>query len=183
MQLVLEAGHPLLSTLMKPCVCFGMVSSFSSIFRMPVTSVVIMFELAGVISFTLIIPIILCSYISINLSNRLFHPLIDTMLAQDGVNLVELRNTASLEPAEADWATTEDTTFMEKMADQLNPDLLMSMQLQPIRRATSGASESSTSRFSTARSSMGGFGSGGDTQMAMTRMKSAPAPKHKRISE
>jgi len=79
----------------KPCLVFGMVGLFSSCFRFPLTPVVITLELMGIDTYALVLPTVLCSFTAITMSNKLFpRPLLDDLLAQDGINLHALSQQA-----------------------------------------------------------------------------------------
>eukprot|EP00397_Hematodinium_sp_SG-2012_P003123 GEMP01003131.1.p1 GENE.GEMP01003131.1~~GEMP01003131.1.p1 ORF type:complete len:880 (-),score=156.07 GEMP01003131.1:1918-4557(-) len=70
----------------KPLVIFGMASFFSSIFRLPITAVVIPQELCGATHLTP--QLMLVNYISIMVSSKLAEDsLFERLLQQDGVNL------------------------------------------------------------------------------------------------
>lgn len=74
----------------KPCIIFGMVGLFASCFRFPLTPVVIVLELTGINTYTLILPTVLTSFTAIMVSNRLNRPILDELMYQDGVDLHQL---------------------------------------------------------------------------------------------
>ncbi|CAE8715704.1 unnamed protein product, partial [Polarella glacialis] len=72
---------------MKVSVIFGMVGLFTSCFRFPLTPVVLVLELTGIQTYTIIIPTALASFTALMVSNRLFPPLLTQILEQDGIDL------------------------------------------------------------------------------------------------
>jgi len=77
-----------------PCVIFGMVGLFAACFRFPLTPIVIVLEITGIESYTIIIPAALCCFTSVTCSNHMFHPLLESVLEQDGIDLEELAEEA-----------------------------------------------------------------------------------------
>eukprot|EP00930_Biecheleria_cincta_P038896 TRINITY_DN2674_c0_g2_i1.p1 TRINITY_DN2674_c0_g2~~TRINITY_DN2674_c0_g2_i1.p1 ORF type:complete len:931 (-),score=130.07 TRINITY_DN2674_c0_g2_i1:349-2850(-) len=75
------------SDALTPCVIFGMVGLFASCFRFPLTPVVIVLEITGVESYTIILPAALCAFTAVTCSNWCFPALLDDVLLQDGIDL------------------------------------------------------------------------------------------------
>jgi len=83
-----------------PCLLFGMVGLFATCFRQPLTPVVIAMEFTGINTYALVLPTLLCSFVSITVADRYMPPLLIDMLLQDGIDLGEL--------AQTDWDDAPD---------------------------------------------------------------------------
>mmetsp|Transcript_15885 Transcript_15885/g.43516 ORF Transcript_15885/g.43516 Transcript_15885/m.43516 type:complete len:901 (-) Transcript_15885:199-2901(-) len=112
----------------KPCIVFGMVGLFSSCFRFPLTPVVITLEVMGIDTYALVLPTVLCSFMAITVSNRLFpRPLLEDMLSQEGVDLRALAKRAVMnelayeeEQAELDALAGHPPTTVEPLEKSLD---------------------------------------------------------------
>lgn len=89
-----------------PCIIFGMVGLFASCFRFSLTPIVIVLEIVGTESYSLILPAVLCGFTASTCSDHLFPALLEDILEQDGINLQELAEQAE-ETFEADDAARE----------------------------------------------------------------------------
>lgn len=109
---------------MKPCLVFGMVGLFASCFRFPLTPVVIVLELMGVETYSLVLPAALSGFTAITASNRLFPPLLDEIMHEDDIDLHELSKEADVRAAEEamDPDDIEAANWMEDGMIQATPE-------------------------------------------------------------
>jgi hypothetical protein len=82
----------LASAVVKPCIVFGMVSLFASCFRFPLTPVVMVLEFMGEETYAIVLPTALAAFTAITVSNRLFHPLLDSVMHRDHISLEIIRD-------------------------------------------------------------------------------------------
>lgn len=78
------------------CEIFGMVGLFASCFRFPLTPILIVLELTGTDSYFLILPVALSSFTALFISNHLFPPILEQILAQDGIDLEAIAELAEM---------------------------------------------------------------------------------------
>ncbi|CAJ1417120.1 unnamed protein product [Effrenium voratum] len=76
-------------SVVMPCIIFGMVGLFASCFRFSLTPIVIVLEIVGTESYSLILPAVLCGFTAATCSDHLFPALLEDILAQDGIDLEE----------------------------------------------------------------------------------------------
>jgi len=100
-----------------PCIIFGMVGLFASCFRFSLTPIVIVLEIVGTESYSLILPAVLCGFTASTCSDHLFPALLEDILEQDGINLQELVEQAE-ETFEADDAARERDESEEESTEQ-----------------------------------------------------------------
>jgi len=72
---------------LKPCILFGMSSMFASCFRFPLTPVVIVLEMMGLETYSLILPVFFGCLTASLISSRFFDPLLDELMRVGGVDL------------------------------------------------------------------------------------------------
>eukprot|EP00930_Biecheleria_cincta_P046852 TRINITY_DN32381_c0_g1_i1.p1 TRINITY_DN32381_c0_g1~~TRINITY_DN32381_c0_g1_i1.p1 ORF type:complete len:814 (-),score=117.79 TRINITY_DN32381_c0_g1_i1:200-2641(-) len=78
------------------CAILGMVALFSSCFRFPLTSVVIVIELTGIRTYSVIVPTALASFTALIASNKLsFDPLLEQLLSHTGIDLSAMAKLAA----------------------------------------------------------------------------------------
>eukprot|EP00930_Biecheleria_cincta_P005223 TRINITY_DN106141_c0_g1_i1.p1 TRINITY_DN106141_c0_g1~~TRINITY_DN106141_c0_g1_i1.p1 ORF type:complete len:888 (+),score=166.45 TRINITY_DN106141_c0_g1_i1:337-2664(+) len=70
-----------------PCIILGMVGLFASCFRFPLTPIVLVVEITGIQTYTVILPAALCSFTAVTCSNYLFPALMDDILDEEGIDL------------------------------------------------------------------------------------------------
>jgi len=102
-----------------PCVIFGMVALFASCFRFSLTPIVIVLEIVGTESYSLILPAVLCGFTAATCSDYLFPALLEDILVQDGIDLEELAAKAE-EGFEAEEAAREQG-FVEESEEEEVP--------------------------------------------------------------
>lgn len=78
------------SEVMTPCIIFGMVGLFASCFRFPLTPIVIVGEITGVESYRIILPTALAGFTALTASSRLFRPILDEIMHEDGIDIHSL---------------------------------------------------------------------------------------------
>lgn len=100
-----------------PCIIFGMVGLFASCFRFSLTPIVIVLEIVGTESYSLILPAVLCGFTASTCSDHLFPALLEDILEQDGINLQELVEQAE-ETFEADDAARDRDESEEESTEQ-----------------------------------------------------------------
>jgi len=72
---------------MTPCIVFGMVGLFASCFRFPLTPIVIVLEITGIESYSIILPTALAGFTAMTASSRMFLPILDEIMHEDGIDL------------------------------------------------------------------------------------------------
>eukprot|EP00931_Biecheleriopsis_adriatica_P018173 TRINITY_DN12807_c0_g1_i6.p1 TRINITY_DN12807_c0_g1~~TRINITY_DN12807_c0_g1_i6.p1 ORF type:complete len:976 (+),score=164.25 TRINITY_DN12807_c0_g1_i6:65-2992(+) len=77
-----------------PCIFFGMVGLFASCFRFPLTPIVMVLELTGIETYSVILPAALCSFTAVVCSDHLFPALLEDVLIQEGIDLEALAQEA-----------------------------------------------------------------------------------------
>eukprot|EP00929_Paragymnodinium_shiwhaense_P063425 TRINITY_DN31680_c0_g2_i1.p1 TRINITY_DN31680_c0_g2~~TRINITY_DN31680_c0_g2_i1.p1 ORF type:complete len:652 (-),score=88.79 TRINITY_DN31680_c0_g2_i1:113-2068(-) len=80
------------------CTILGMSGLFASSFGFPLTPVVFTLELTGVQTYSLIIPVALCSLTAMKLTQRLHGELLHEVMAQEGIDLHAISHAASHPP-------------------------------------------------------------------------------------
>lgn len=120
LQILIEDDE-LAEQVLRPCLVFGMVGLFASCFRFPLTPVVIVLELMGVETYSLVLPAALAGFTAIITSNRLFPPLLDELMHEDGVDCHELSQEADaleeMELKQGDEAEAEQEPEPEQSQD------------------------------------------------------------------
>jgi len=111
--------------IMTPCIIFGMVALFAACFRFPLTPVVIVLELTGIGSYSIILPTALASFTAITASSRICRPILDEIMHEDGIDLQELVEEA-VERQNEVWV---DPTVEEQDSEQAGE--LPSRQITP----------------------------------------------------
>eukprot|EP00928_Gymnodinium_smaydae_P002053 TRINITY_DN10722_c0_g1_i1.p1 TRINITY_DN10722_c0_g1~~TRINITY_DN10722_c0_g1_i1.p1 ORF type:complete len:860 (+),score=123.69 TRINITY_DN10722_c0_g1_i1:90-2669(+) len=95
---------------MRPCIIFGNVGLFAACFRFPLTPIIIILEVTGMETYTLILPAVLASFTGCTFASRMEITLFEEVMFQDGLDLHGLsrlssgqdRETPSTEAPEAD---------------------------------------------------------------------------------
>jgi len=129
-----------------PCIIFGMVGLFASCFRFSLTPIVIVLEIVGTESYSLILPAVLCGFTASTCSDHLFPALLEDILEQDGINLQELVEQAE-ETFEADDAARERDESEEESTEQgRSTNRHGTTKSYKSRRSASGLSEGSDGR-------------------------------------
>jgi len=72
---------------LRPCILFGMSSMFASCFRFPLTPVVIVLEMMGLETYSLILPVFFGCLTASLISSRFFDPLLDELMRVGSVDL------------------------------------------------------------------------------------------------
>jgi len=96
-----------------------MVALFASCFRFSLTPIVIVLEIVGTESYSLILPAVLCGFTAATCSDYLFPALLEDILVQDGIDLEELAAKAE-EGFEAEEAAREQG-FVEESEEEEVP--------------------------------------------------------------
>ena len=146
------------------CEIFGMVGLFTSCFRFPLTPILMVLELTGTESYLLILPVALSSFTALFVSNHFFPPLIEQLLAQDGIDLEAIaelaeaaddeENDFQAELSSLEGRSTPDSSKEGKMMHQshnsiLSADSMRSLTGPSALQAALGKLESSMAEIAT----------------------------------
>jgi len=101
---------------MQPCLVFGMVATFASCFRFPLTPVLIVLEVTGVDTYAIVLPAALAAFTAVTISNRLYLPLLESIMEEDGISLHELSEKARSAEDEEDGNNEEPEPESEEDA-------------------------------------------------------------------
>lgn len=99
---LLARGTGVDEEVLKPCIIFGMVGLFACCFRFPLTPVILVMEMTGVNTYSLVLPSVLASFTAISCASRMCHSVLDEVMNLDGINLRELAERSQALAAQAE---------------------------------------------------------------------------------